>query len=75
MNPAPMPDTPWFNQLQARYGSGLTTNNTDVAGHLQQSLLWVTPEADVSLYLTRQTEQCGVLWVYQPHHEKDASDL
>lgn len=73
--PTSMSDEAWFAGLQARYGTGLTANNTDAGGQRQQSTIWVAQGADVSLYLTQQTEQCGVLVVYQPHTEKDASEL
>jgi hypothetical protein len=73
--PASMSGEAWFADLQTRYGTGLTANNTDAGGQRQQSTIWVNQAADVALYLTQQTEQCGVLVVYQPHTEKDASEL
>jgi len=75
MCPAPMSEAPWFSQLQTRYGSGLAANNTNDRGLLQQSVVWVAQEADVSLYLTQQAAQCEVLLVYQSHVEKDATTL
>ena len=75
MCPVSMPDQPWFAELQTRYGDGLLANSTDALGLPQQSALWVAQNSDVSIYLTQQTAQCEVLLVYQPHAEKDASEL
>jgi hypothetical protein len=73
--PAVMPGQPWFAELQTRYGDGLLANSTNALGLPQQSALWVAQNSDVSIYLTQQTAQCEVLLVYQPHAEKDASEL
>ena len=73
--PVPKPDLPWFAQLQAQYGSGLTANYTDERGLQQQSVAWTAQGTDVALYLTQQPSQCALRLVFQPHIDKDASVL